>query len=468
MNLSEENASLRKENAQLRADFEALEKRFKELLDKLNKNSSNSSKAPSTDIVRKTVSLRTSSGKNLGGQKGHIGKTLEKSIDIDQIIVHALECCSCCGEDLKNVNLDRITAHQVFDLPEIKLKVTEHQAEVKSCPNCAKKNKAVFPAYASQPTQYGSNLKAFACYLSSYQFIPYQRCSKLIQDLTGHRISESTLVKFNASFSTQLAPFITALKQELIQSPQVHFDETGYYYSNKRNWLHVACNEQMTYFFPHPKRGKEAMDDMGILNHYKGRAMHDFWASYMDESFDCQHDLCNVHHLRDFTFCEENEKSTWAKEMKNHLLKMKKSVDESIAKGLENVPKSEEEYLLLHYDTLLEKGKIEHPLPDKIPGKKGRTKKSKSRNLLERFENHKESIVGFLKDFQIPFSNNLAEQAVRMMKVQQKISGCFRSENGAEAFANARSYIDTIRKKEIDIIDAIYLAINAKVLIPFA
>jgi transposase len=468
MTQSEEIALLRKENTQLKADIAVLRKLLQEALDKLKKNSSNSSKPPSTDIVRKTVSLRTSSSKSLGGQKGHLGSTLEKSLEIDQIIVHAVECCSCCGEDLKNVNLDRITSHQVFDLPQIKLKVIEHQAEVKSCPNCAKENKAIFPTYASQPTQYGSNLKAFACYLSSYQFIPYQRCSKLIQDLTGHRISKASLVKFNASFSAQLAPFITALKEELILSPQVHFDETGYYYSNKRNWLHVACNEQMTYFFPHPKRGKEAMDDMGILNHYKGRAMHDFWVSYMDESFDCQHDLYNVHHLRDFTFCEENEKSTWAKEMKNHLLKMKKSVDESIVKGLQNVPKSEEQYLLLHYDTLLEKGKLEHPLPDKIPGKKGRTKKSKSRNMLERFENHKESIVGFLKDFQIPFSNNLAEQAVRMMKVQQKISGCFRSENGAEAFANARSYIDTIRKKEIDIIDAISLAINAKVIIPFA
>jgi transposase len=236
----------------------------------------------------------------------------------------------------------------------------------------------------------------------------------------------------------------------------------------KRNWLHVACNEQMSYFFPHAKRGKEAMDDMGILSHYKGHAMHDFWTSYMDDSFDCKHNLCNVHHLRDFKFCEENEKSTWAKEMKNHLLEMKKSVDESIMKGLQNVPKSKEESLLLQYDTLLEKGKIEHPLPDKISGKKGRTKKSKSRNLLERFENHKESIVGFLKDFEIPFSNNLAEQAIRMIKVQQKISGCFRSESGAEAFANARSYIDTMRKKDIDIIDAIALAINGKALIPFA
>ena len=188
----------------------------------------------------------------------------------------------------------------------------------------------------------------------------------------------------------------------------------------------------------------------------------------MDNSFDCNHILCNVHHLRDFTFCEENEKSTWAKEMKSFLLEIKKTVDESLIKGLENVPKAKQDELLLRYDALLEKGKIEHPLPDKIKGKKGRTKKSKSRNLLERFENHKQSIVGFLEDFRIPFSNNLAEQSVRMMKVQQKISGCFRSETGAEAFANARSYIDTMRKKEIDIIDAIALAIKGKALIPFA
>lgn len=468
MTQAEEIAFLRQELSQAQAEIVVLKQLLQEALDKLNKNSSNSSKPPSTDIVRKTVSLRESTDKSVGGQKGHTGKTLEKSIDVDQIIVHAVECCSCCGEDLKNIALERKESHQVFDLPRIKLKVTEHQAEVKSCPNCAKVNKAIFPVYAREPTQYGANLKAFACYLSNYQLLPYNRTSKLIQDLTGHRISESTLVKFNNSFSTKLNPFITILKQELIQSPLLYFEETGYYYSKKRNWLHVSCNEQMTYFFPHAKRGKEAMDDMDILANYKGRAMHDFWSSYMDDSFDCNHNLCNVHHLRDFTFCEENEKSTWAKEMKSFLMAMKKIVEESIIKGLENVPKAKQEELLLRYDTLLEKGKIEHPLPDKIKGKRGRTKKSKSRNLLERFENHKQSIVGFLEDFRIPFSNNLAEQSVRMMKVQQKISGCFRSDNGAEAFANARSYIDTMRKKEIDIIDAITLAINGKALIPFA
>jgi transposase len=219
MNQTEEIAFLRQENSELRAEIVTLKQLLYEALDKLNKHSSNSSKPPSTDIVRKTVSLPESSGKSVGGQKGHPGKTLEKSIDVDQIIVHAVECCSCCGEDLKNVVFDRTELRQVFDLPQIKLKVTEHQAEVKSCPNCTKENKAIFPVYASEPKQYGTNLKAFACYLSNYQLLPYNRTSKLIQDLRGHRISESTLVKFNTSFSTKLKPFITTLKQELIQFP---------------------------------------------------------------------------------------------------------------------------------------------------------------------------------------------------------------------------------------------------------
>lgn len=468
MKQSEEIAFLRKENAALRAKIHELENLLREALAKLNKDSTNSSKPPSTDIVRKTVSLRVPSGKSVGGQKGHLGTTLEKSTDIDQIIVHPVECCSGCGEDLKSVKLDRLDSHQVFELPEIKLRVIEHQSQVKCCPNCARENKGVFPGYASQPTQYGSNLKAFACYLSNYQLLPYKRCSQLIEELTGHRISEATLVKFNTSLSNELNPFLESLTQDLKASFLLHFDETGFYYSGKRNWLHVVCTELATYYFAHPKRGKEAMDAMGILGNYQGKAMHDFWGSYMDEDFNCEHFLCNVHHLRDLTFCEEQEKSSWAKEMKTLLLEMKKSTQESLIKGLESVPKAEQDKLLSHYDALLEAGEKEHPLPDKIRGKRGRVKKTKSRNLLERFQNHKESVVGFLKDFSIPFGNNAAEQAIRMMKLQQKISGSFRSDTGAKTFADIRSYIDTMRKRGFDIIDTIALAIRGKAVIPFA
>lgn len=467
MTPSEEIALLRQENTELRLKLVQLESVVEELLKKLNKNSSNSSKPPSTDFIR-TKSLRVSSGKSVGGQHGHRGFTLEQAISVDEVIIHEVSQCRCCGEDLKNEPLIRTDSHQVFDLPRIQMQVIAHQRQVKYCPHCHTENKGTFPVEASQPTQYGNHLKAFCCYLSNYQLLPYKRVSQLLEDLTNHRISEGTLVKFNHQLSIQLTPFISTLKEHLLSSFLLHFDETGFYFSNQRNWLHVACSPEATFYFAHPQRGKAAMEAMGILNHYPGKAMHDFWASYMDASFACEHFLCNVHHLRDLTFCEEQEKSSWAKEMKLLLLEMKESREDSLSKGLQSLPLFKERELIARYATLLETGKIAHPLPQKQIGKKGKVKKSKSRNLLERFDTYQESILGFLKNFSIPFGNNLAEQAMRMMKLQQKISGCFRSDSGAEVFATIRSYLDTMRKNDFDMMEAIRLAINAQPITPFA
>ena len=481
MNLALELDILRIENQELKAKNLLLENSLEEMsiklteissqleeaLKKLNKNSSNSSKPPSSDFVRKTSSLRVTSNKKVGGQQGHLGSTLEKSLKVDDIIVHAVTCCSGCGNDLKGLPAKEIDSHQVFDLPKITIQVTEHRAEIKCCPNCGKQTKALFPEEALQPTQYGSNVKSLACYLSNYQLLPYKRCSQLIKDLFGHNISVSSLAKFNNELSFLLNPFEESIKEALLFCVLIHFDETGFYFKDKRNWLHVACNEFITYYFTHQKRGREAMIEMGILNNYKNKALHDFWSSYMDEDFDCEHYLCNVHHLRDLKFCYENEKSIWANKMSDLLMKMKKSVEDTIANELKNISEIELQDFLSQYEELLEEGKIEHPLPNKEEGKRGKVKKTKSRNLLERFEKHKESILGFLKDFQIPFGNNLAEQAIRMTKVKQKISGCFRSELGAENFAKIRSYIETMRKNDIDIMDAINLAMKGKPIMPF-
>lgn len=449
--------ALRTENVQLK-------KLLQEALDKLNKNSSNSSKPPSSDIVR-TKSLRIATGKKVGGQAGHKGHHLPMSNHIDDRVIYKAKTCTGCGKDISGVGSQRFERRQVYDIPVIQIKVTEHQSEIKCCPHCACENRGTFPLELTQPTQYGSNIKQLGVYLSQYQLLPFQRSVQMIEDLTGHRISQSSLGNFTNNCSQQLSGFMEALKQNLLQAPLVHADETGYYYENNRNWLHVATTEDCTYYYPHEKRGKEAMDAMGILPTYTGALMHDYWKSYLD--YDCQHYLCNVHHLRDLTFCQEQEKSTWAMLMKTLLLDMKQGVDDAIALDLPNLTEAQQNKYLQRYDSLIAQGNIEHPLPQKEAGKRGAVKKSKSKNLLDRFAKHKDDITQFIKNFAVPFGNNIAEQAVRMMKLKQKISGCFRSKEGAVIFATIRSYIDTMRKNGYGIMDALALAINGKPIIPF-
>jgi transposase len=432
---------------------------------KLNKNSSNSSKPPSTDTFR-TKSLRTQSGKKQGGQDGHKGSTLSIVATPDKTVVHSAVNCSECGNDLSSAKAVRVERRQVFDIPPIRMEVTEHQCETKCCPYCKTENKGSFPLQVSQPTQYGNSLKQFAVYLSNYQLIPYNRCAQLIEDLTGIRPSQATLVNFNNQFKSNLkeSGFEADLKQKLLASSALHFDETGFYYDNDRNWLHTATTKDYTYYFPHKKRGQEAMDAMGIISQYKGTAVHDYWKSYLE--YNCTHSLCNTHHLRDLTFCEEQEKNQWAAEMKTLLLEMKGEEEQCKTEGLTAMEAEQLEKLESKYDALIIEGYKQNPFPEKEKGKRGAPKKTKSQNMMERFKNHKEDIIRFLKDFTVPFGNNVAEQAMRMMKLKQKISGCFRSEEGAASFAIARSYIDTMRKQNFDIMDAIGKAMEGNPIFP--
>lgn len=448
--------SLRNENAELR-------KLLQEALDKLSKNSSNSSKPPSTDIVR-TKSLRISTGKKAGGQKGHTGTTLQISETPDKVVEHRALECSGCGKDISATGSLRYERRQVYDIPPIKIEVCEHRSEIKCCPHCEKENKGVFPAEVLHCTQYGTNLKQFAVYLTQYQLLPLGRSAQLIEDITGHRLSTATLVNINEQCRGQLFGFIEVLKDNLQEAPVIHSDETGFYYQSNRNWLHVAATETLTYYYAHEKRGREAMDEMDILPHYKGTVIHDYWKSYLD--YLCKHSLCNVHHLRDLTFCLEQEKSQWAGDMKALLLEMKDITDNSKAQGLQSVDEQQQQQLTAKYDLLVQAGYLQHPIAEKQPGKRGTVKKSKTQNLLVRFKNHREDIIRFIKDFRVPFGNNLAEQAVRMMKVKQKISGCFRSKEGATGFATIRSYIDTMRKNGFSIMDAIGQAIAGKPIFP--
>ena len=440
-----------------------LESRIEILENNQKKDSSNSSKPPSSDIGKpqRTQSLRTRSGKKPGGQDGHTGETLCFSEAPNEIMVHAIKQCKCCGKSLCGSTILDYECRQVFDIPPIAMQVTEHRSEIKNCPHCHTVTRAAFPAEVTQPVQYGANVQQLAVYFTQYQLLPYGRTSEIFKDLFGHGLSRSFLVNNNHRCAVKLQPFIKSLKATLLNQPLLHCDETGFYFEGQRNWLHTICTDKHTFYAPHVKRGTEAMYDMGVLPFYEGRLMHDFWKPYNE--FKCDHSLCNVHHLRDLTFCHEIEKSSWAGDARQLLL----DLHEKVIMAKKNVnatslSKGQLQYWNKKYDDLMQQGLHTHPIPKKQKGKRGVVKKSKTQNMLERFINCKEQILTFAKNFLIPFGNNLAEQAIRMMKVKQKISGCFRSEKGAKDFADIRSYIATAKKQAIPIIHALNEVIQGR------
>ena len=250
----------------------------------------------------------------------------------DKQIVHKAERCKCCGKAIHQLGTHRYEKRQVFDLPEIRLETTGHRAEIKTRPYCHTENKADFPAQVSHPVQYGQAVKGLVLYLINYQLLPIERTRELFEDIFGHSLSGATLNNINQACADNLQSYEEQVSQALLNSKIVHFDDTGFYYEGKCKWLHSASTKELTYYFPHDKRGRCAMNDMGLLPNYKGIAVHDFWKSYLD--YDCKHSLCNVHHLRDLTFCHEHEGSQWALKMKEFLQQIKSQEDKAKTEGL--------------------------------------------------------------------------------------------------------------------------------------
>jgi transposase len=445
-----------------------LEEKVKSLEDQNNKNSSNSSKPPSTDTFQKIKSQRKSSGKPVGGQKGHKGHTLEMAENPDHVIVHQVDKCESCGRSLCDEEVANYERRQVFDLPPIKVEVFEHQAERKICPNCGCLNKATFPKEVAYPVQYGTRLKSVATYLNQYQLVPFDRLSEAFVDLFGHRLSQSTLIDINRACYAILESVEEAIKQQLIASPVICLDETGMRIEGKRKWCHVVSTENLTYYAPHSSRGSKANEDMGILPVYHGTAMHDGWSSYF--KFKCRHALCNAHHIRDLLFVHEEDKQNWARDLIDQLIGIKTTVDRRkpiyCKLDLAEINNFEESY-----DHIIERAKLENPPPiasnsQGLIKKRGKKKKTKAQNLLERLDKYRRLALAFMYDFEVPFDNNLAERDIRMMKVQQKISGTFRSWEGARIFCRIRGYISTVKKNSISVIDAIQGAFAGHPFIP--
>ena len=441
---------------------------IQKLRDQLAKNSRNSGKPPSSDGLKKAQArnLRKRTGRRSGGQKGHKGHTLEMVEQPDHVQVHLVSQCPDCATDLQSVVPCEPGRRQVFDIPPVRIEVTEHQAEIKVCPQCGSWVKGDFPQHVTQPVQYGSRIKAQASYLNNYQLIPWARTCELLGDFYGHPPAQALVQDANAAVVEHIEPSLDATQEQLIASDVVHFDESGLRVEGQLNWLHVASTELLTCYTVHPKRGQDGMNAMGILPALEGRAVHDHWSPYF--AYDnCLHALCNAHHLRDLLFVVDQYQQSWAEEMIQLLLDIKAEVDAASPHQMSLATDQLTDFEQ-RYDELIAHGLEANPPPaDPPPKKRGRKKQTPPKNLLDRLQNHKPQVLAFMYDFRVPFDNNLAERDVRMVKIKQKVSGAFRTRAGAETFCAIRSYISTVRKNGLNVIDAIHDALTGNPFIPY-
>lgn len=438
--------------------IQALEAEIAELKRQLGQNSRNSSKPPSSDGFKKPsrdVSLREKGKLKSGGQKGHPGQTLVQVNDPTHIIRHELNVCPGCATDLSSVPCQNIEFRQVFDIPVPKIEVKEHQVEVKCCPHCHLKIKSQFPESVSAPVQYGMNIQAQAAYFQNQQLIPEDRVQEVFKTIYGVHIATATIVSFSQKLFENLATFSSAVLEKVKRAGVKHLDETSCRIRSKTQWLHVASTEKLTHYHVSPKR-------KSLLEGLTGTAVHDYWRPYFQLET-VQHALCNAHHLRELNARIE-DKEIWARHMKRLLLfglRLRQHYGEA------EIPSEKIDRFVRLYQRVIEQGFQFHEglTSFKPHAGRGKTARRPGHNFLLRLENHW-VVLQFLLDARVPFTNNLAEQDLRMMKCRQKISGGFRTLEGAERFARIRGLISTARKQGWDVMDTIRQSLlgNAPVL----
>ncbi len=461
--------SLEAENYKLRDDNSKLREEVKELTGKLAKNSSNSSKPPSTDGYQKPKpkSLRKPSGKSPGGQQGHPGARLERVETPDHTVIHPVKRCQKCGESLEQIPVSgKEPGRQVIDIPPLKLETSEHQIEIKTCPCCNFLNKATYPEEAKTDIQYGARIKAFATYLNQYQFLPYDRIKEMFGDLFSQTISCGTLYRWNKECYRKLESTEQKIRRAIINSEVGYFDETGIRCEKALHWLLNASTSWATCYILHARRGQEAMDELGVLPEFTGVAVHDHWKPYF--KYFCEHALCNAHHLRELVYLVEQDQQQWASSMITLLLEAKK-VCEAASENCLATDSPELASIFLRYDEILQAGFAENippPKPKAEKKKRGRPKQSKAKNMLDRLRDFKPQVLAFLTHPLVAFDNNQAERDVRMVKVKQKISGTFRSEEGGDIFCRIRGYISTQRKNGLSILTSLESVLQNAPILP--
>ncbi len=460
----EEEIALRAENAALREQVQALLARVQELEGRLAKDSHNSSKPPSSDgLRRKPKSLRERSGKKRGGQPGHPGHRVSLVATLDQVETHRPVQCGACQQELPSDAPSWVERRQVQELPPVRLQVTEHRILHVRCPSCGATTEAEAPSGVTAPQQYGPRLRALCAYLVQQQFVPYARVRELVADVFGAALSVGTLVNLVRQGAEQLQGVEEEIKTALRRAPVLHHDETGLRVAGadgaRLEWTHVTCTKELTHYARHAARGAAALEAIGILPGFTGTSMHDGWTSYRHYRT-CRHALCNAHHLRELTFVEEELHQPWAGRLKQLLRQMRTAVEQARSAGATRLERVVRDDFIARFEALLGQGLAQNPQPpppvreDSKP-RRGRRKQSPVRNLLDRLWMCEHEVLLFLDDFAVPFDNNQAERDLRMVKVQQKVSGTFCSEAGADAFCRIRSVCSTWRKQGRSVLDAL-------------
>lgn len=447
------------QNRQLKQQVQKLEKRVHELERQLGQNSQNSSKPPSSDGWRKPSNSRVSGGKK-GAPKGHDGHTL-RFAQPDEIVVHPLDACPCCQVTLQGHPAPSYEARQIFDLPAPRVVVTEHRAERKICPRCGTRTQAPFPAGVNARTQYGDGFSAWTAYLSAYQLLPLERIAQLYADLCGYRPSEATLLAQLQTTFHALDETEAQICEQIRKRPVLHADETGLRIGKRPGWMHVASDSEWTLLHIHESRGSRGMDEAGILPNFSGVLVHDSYASYFKTKYRFEHALCGAHLLRECQGIAEHDKHEWAKQMYAYLQEAWKQAKASreAGKPMTSVELRDWE---ARYDTILTAGEAEWSQDERREksGPRGRKMGSKASNLGHRMRTQKAAILRFLFDARVPFDNNQAERDIRMVKVKHKVSGCFRTEQGAKQFARLRSVISTLMKQGKPILTSLGYALR--------
>jgi transposase len=445
---------------------------LQELQARQAKNSRNSSKPPASDGYKKaqrTQSLRQSGNKPNGGQPGHAGHTLKASDHPDRTETHAVDTCAHCQASLSEREPTGYEERQVFDIPAIRIEVTSHRAEIKRCPQCGAQTKGDFPAGVTQAVQYGPEVKTWSAYFTNEHHIPVERTAEILEDLVHHRVSEATVLTASQELYEGIAESTQAVKEMLRDGEVLHVDESGLRVKGKLHWLHVAATDSLTNYEVHAKRGKEAMDDGGILGDFTGTAVHDPWKPSFNYD-DCRHALCNAHHLRELQFIETQYEQPWAKEMSELLVEINKAVEATQPQAASLPPERLEDFARRYAEIVQEGCDANPPTPSTASegkGKKrGRPKHSPPWNLLIRLRDFTGQVWAFMYDFTVPFDNNQAERDVRMVKVKQKVSGGFRTLEGAKRFGRIRGYISTARKNSKNVFEAIRDAFGGHPFIP--
>jgi transposase len=431
--------------AALQAANVELGQRISLLEARLDKNSQNSSKPPSSDAFVKPPprSLRRKSGRKPGKGQGDPGFRLEPRADPDEVRVHAPESCRGCGSDLQDAPVVGQERRQVFDLPKVALEVTEHRAERREC-GCGVRTTAAFPTEATAPTCYGPGVAALGTYLLARQHLPVERAAECLADCFGVTVSTGYLAGLLPAAAQRLEGFLALVGKELAGAEVAHFDETGGRVAGKLRWVHVACTGRWTLYHLDDRRGKSAMDAAGVLPGFTGVAVHDGLAAYRQYDT-AEHSLCNAHHLRELAGIAQLTGQDWPTELADLLVEIHIAVELARGNGATALPAGQLKRYRRRYDDLIAAGKQLNPPPPRT-GKRGRPALGPAGALLARLATHHDDVLRFAIDLRVPFDNNQAERDVRMVKLQQKISGGWRSTTGAQAFLAVRSYLSTARK----------------------